>query len=78
MARELRAAGVGVEVFPEPKKLGQQLQYAEAKGFTLALIAGPDEVAKGVCKLKQLATRTEATVELTNIVPAVRERLQGS
>src|SRR3974377_1116580 len=31
MARTLRAAGVGVEVYPEAKKVGQQLQYAERR-----------------------------------------------
>jgi histidyl-tRNA synthetase len=59
MARALRAAGIGVEVFPEAKKIGQQLQYAEKKGFQLALIAGPDEIAKGQWKIKDLAQRTE-------------------
>src|SRR5260370_324940 len=42
MARHLRRAGVGVEVYPEAKKVGQQLQYAERRGFRLALIAGAD------------------------------------
>ena len=34
LAAQLRAAGFGVEVFPEPKKLGQQLKYADRRGFT--------------------------------------------
>ena len=40
LASELRSAGIGVEVFPEPKKLGQQLAYADRRGFRVALIAG--------------------------------------
>ena len=52
IARVLRAAGVGAEVFPEAKKVGQQLQYAERRGFRLALIAGPDEFAQGTWKIK--------------------------
>ena len=40
LAAALRAAGIGVEVFPEPKKLGQQLKYADRRGFRVALIAG--------------------------------------
>jgi histidyl-tRNA synthetase len=54
MARTLRAADIGVEVYPEAKKVGQQLQYAERRGFRVALIAGPDELAKGVWKVKDL------------------------
>src|SRR5262249_3603792 len=33
MARKLRAEGIGVEVYPDAKKVGQQLQYAERRGF---------------------------------------------
>src|SRR5207248_1122980 len=48
MARALRAEGIGVEVFPDAKKVGQQLQYAEKRGFRVALIAGSNEFARGV------------------------------
>lgn len=76
LARTLRAAGIGVEVFPEAKKIGPQLQYAERKGFQLAIIAGPDELAAGTCKIKDLAKREERTVALAEVVSKVREMLQ--
>jgi histidyl-tRNA synthetase len=57
MARKLRAEGIGVEVYPEPKKIAQQFQYAEKRGFRVALIAGPDEFARDVWKVKDLALR---------------------
>jgi histidyl-tRNA synthetase len=59
MARNLRAAGIGVEVFPDAKKLGQQFQYAEKRGHKIALIAGPDDFAAGTWNVKNLATREE-------------------
>jgi histidyl-tRNA synthetase len=62
MARLLRAQGIGVEVYPEAKKVGQQLQYAERRGYSVALIAGPDEFGKGVWKVKDLVRREEVTV----------------
>ena len=46
LAAKLRAAGFGVEVYPEPKKLGQQLKYADRSGFDVALIAGEREFAR--------------------------------
>jgi histidyl-tRNA synthetase len=67
MARSLRAAGIGVEVYPEAKKLGAQFQYAEKRGFRVALIAGPDEFAKGVWKIKDLAKREEKTVAAADV-----------
>lgn len=55
LARELRAAGLGVEVYPEAKKLGAQLKYADRRGFAVALIAGDDELAAGKVQLKRLS-----------------------
>ena len=59
LARSLRARGIGVEVYPEAKKVGQQLQYADKRGFRVALIAGPDEFAQGVWNVKDLAGGTQ-------------------
>jgi len=68
LAATLRIAGIGVEVFPEPKKIGQQLQYAEKRGFRFALIAGPDDFASKKFKIKELATRQEADYDEAVIV----------
>jgi len=75
MARTLRAAGIGVEVYPEAKKIGAQLQYAEKRGFRLALIAGPDEFAQGVWKIKDLAKREERTAATNDLVNAIQTML---
>ena len=78
VARMLRAAGIGVEVYPDAKKIGPQLAYAEKKGFAIALIAGGNEFATGVWKIKDLANRTEETVPEADLLAAVKKRLQGS
>ena len=75
MARALRAEGIGVEVYPEPKKIGQQLKYAEHRGHRLALIAGPDEFAQEVWKIKDLARREEQTVPAAALVETMRTML---
>lgn len=75
MARTLRAAGIGVEVYPEAKKIGAQLQYAEKRGFRLALIAGADEFANSQWKIKDLARREESVVSSSEVVGAVRAKL---
>jgi len=77
MARTLRAAGIGTEVFPEAKKLGQQLKYAEGRGFRVALLAGPDELSQGVWKVKDLVKREEKTVPAGAVIAAVQEILKG-
>jgi histidyl-tRNA synthetase len=77
MANALRSQGIGVEVFPDSKKVGQQLQYAERRGFRFALIAGPDEFEKGTWKIKDLAARTEQTVPAGEVAVALHAMLNG-
>jgi histidyl-tRNA synthetase len=77
MARALRSQGIGVEVYPEAKKVGQQLQYAEKRGFKIALIAGPDEFAQGNWKIKNLAKREESTVAEAELVSVIRKVLES-
>ncbi len=64
LAAQLRAAGLGVEVFPEPKKLGQQLAYADRRGFRVAIIAGQREFDAGTCQIKDLASAQSRDVPL--------------
>jgi histidyl-tRNA synthetase len=78
MARTLRAEGIGVEVYPEAKKMGAQLKYAEGRGFRIALIAGPDEFAKGEWQIKDMAKREEKgpTVPEAEVVGTIRAILE--
>jgi len=62
LAAKLRAAGIGVEVYPEPKKLGKQLQYADRQGFRAALIIGDAEFTAGQCQVKDLQTGESVNV----------------
>lgn len=75
IARQLRSSGIAAEVYPDAKKIGPQLQYAERRGFPLALIAGPDEFSQGVCKVKVLARREERTIAQGELVESIRELL---
>jgi histidyl-tRNA synthetase len=74
-ARDLRAAGIGVELYPEAKKLGAQLGYADKRGFRLALIAGPDELAKAVWQVKDLAKKESREVADRDLIETVRTML---
>lgn len=71
IASLVRGAGIGVELFPEAKKLGQQLQYADRKGFRIALIAGSRELDAGLVQVKNLATTQteEVPLELQSATP---------
>lgn len=79
LAAALRAAGIGVELYPDPKKLGQQLKYADRRGFRLALIAGSNEFESGTVQLKDLADGSRRDVPLgenaEELIAAVRKLL---
>ena len=64
IASQLRQAGIRTELYPEAKKLGKQLQYADKKGFRVALIAGDEELANNSCQLKNLSNGESVTVSL--------------
>jgi histidyl-tRNA synthetase len=59
MAARLRAVGIGAEVFPDPIPIGKQMGYGSTHGHKLAVIVGPDEIAKQVFNLRNLSNRQE-------------------
>jgi len=75
LAARLRDAGLGTEVYPEAKKLGAQLKYADRRGYRLAVIVGEDEWASGKCQLKDLGTKESIEVTLDELPEAARKLL---
>ena len=82
LAADLRSAGLGVEVYPDPKKLGQQLKYADQRGFAVAVILGENEFQAGTCQLKDLATGTSEEIALAagtdELVARIRSLVSGT
>ena len=77
MAGLLRAAGINTEVYLETAKLGNQLTYADRKGFRVALIAGENEFAKDTVQVKNLAAKSARDVPLGELVQAVQTTLKA-
>jgi histidyl-tRNA synthetase len=77
MARQLREAGINTEVYLETAKLGNQLTYADRKGFRVALIAGENEFAKDTVQIKNLGAKSARDVPLGELVPAVQTTLKN-
>ncbi|MFW5880054.1 MAG: histidine--tRNA ligase [Spirochaetota bacterium] len=57
IAQALREAGLSTEVYPEPKKLGQQFSFAEKRGIRTAILCGESEFAVSAMNVRNLATR---------------------
>jgi histidyl-tRNA synthetase len=62
LAADLRASGLSVELYPEGRKLGAQIKYADRRGHRLAVIIGESEWEAGTAQVKQLDTGTAAEV----------------
>ena len=79
IASGLRKRGIGVELYPEAKKLGQQLKYADKKGFRFALVIGSDEAARGVANLKDLKSggQIEVPLDADSLAVAITDALSA-
>ena len=77
LAAGLRRKGIGVELYPEAKKLGQQLKYADKKGFKVALVIGLDESARDVVNLKDLRSggQLEVSAEIESLASKIHSVL---
>jgi histidyl-tRNA synthetase len=75
-AAELRSVGFSVELYPDPAKLGKQLQYADRRGHRVAVIAGEREFAAGECQVKDLQTKSSMTLPLGDEAAAVIAEIQ--
>jgi histidyl-tRNA synthetase len=74
LCAELRAAGLAAELYPEAKKLGAQLKYADRRGFAVAVIVGEREWDEGVCQVKDLAEGTSSEVALADLAQTLSAR----
>lgn len=62
LASIIRRAGMGVELYPEAKKIGTQLKYADQRGFQAALVAGSKELDQGTCQVKNLSDKSSQEI----------------
>jgi histidyl-tRNA synthetase len=76
LGRALREAGINTEVYLEPARLRKQFEYAEKKGFRVALIVGGEEAAGGVVKIKDLEARTEISRPRSAMVSSIADILK--
>ena len=66
-AKELRAKGISVEVYPEPTKMKKQMSYADAKQIPYVAIVGGDEMASNTVMLKNMASGEQKQVTLDEL-----------
>ena len=68
----LREAGITATLYLGSKKFGKQIDYAVKGHYSHVLIMGGSELEAGVAKIKNLKTREELTVSLSEIAASLK------
>ena len=56
LAQTLRASGLKVQLYGEQKKFKQKMAYANKLAVPFAILLGEDEIAEGMCSVKNMVT----------------------
>lgn len=75
VAETLRRSGLSVEVYPDARKLGAQLKYADRRGHRLAIVIGDTEWDMGTAQVKELETGVSSEVPIGDLVAHCRRLL---
>jgi len=76
IARHLRAGGINTEVQMEAKKISKQFQYASKAGIRFVVLAGSDELARGVVAVKDLQREQQFEVSRDELAAALQVELE--
>ena len=69
ITKKLRDAMINTELYTDAgAKLDKQLKYADKKGIPYVIIQGPEEVAKGVVKLKDMKSQKQEELTIDQII----------
>jgi histidyl-tRNA synthetase len=75
LAHRLRAAGLRVDLYPEPDAYGKQFKYAEQRQIRYALLLSPREVEAGVVAVRDLMSREQEDVGLEQVAAWIGTRI---
>ena len=67
LTEQLRSSGLSVELYPESRKLGAQMKYADRRGHRLAVIIGESEWDAATAQIKDLDSGESVEVPVTDL-----------
>ncbi len=70
----LRAAGIASEIYPDQAKIKKQLDFANRKQISFALVIGSEEIASGLIAIKNLETGEQEKLYLEAIIQRLTQR----
>jgi histidyl-tRNA synthetase len=76
MATELRKEQIRTGVPLQEGSLSKQLGHAARTGSKYAVILGSDELSQGMCKLRDMAARTEELIKFEDTAKIIKTKLE--
>ncbi|WP_406042523.1 histidine--tRNA ligase [Succinimonas sp.] len=78
LAESLRNEGLRVQLYGEQKKFKQKMAYADKLGVPFAVLLGEDEIAEGVCSVKNMQTGEQQKLSAAAAAKYIREALAAN
>ena len=75
LAETLRGAGLRVQLYGEQKKFKQKMAYADKLGVPFAVLLGEDEIAEGMCSVKNMKTGQQNKLTPQQAAEFIRKEL---
>lgn len=66
--KQLRAAGISAELYPDSSKMKKQIGYADSMNIPYVGIIGESELADGTVTLKNLATGEQTSLDVNSLI----------
>ena len=73
LAETLRSAGLRVQLYGEQKKFKQKMAYANKLGVPFAVLLGEDEIAQGLCSVKNMRTGEQELLSPAEAASRIKE-----
>lgn len=72
LATALRAAGLRTQIYAEQKKFKAKIGYADKLGIPYVVFLGEDEIAQGVCSVKNLCTGEQVSLPVPEAAELIK------
>ena len=78
LAQTLRSNGIKVQLYGEQKKFKQKMAYANKLGVPFAVLLGEDEIAEGMCSVKNMITGEQVKLSPVEAAAYIKAALSAN
>ena len=78
LAETLRSAGLKVQLYGEQKKFKQKMAYANKLAVPFAVLLGEDEIAEGMCSVKNMLTGEQVKLSPADAAAHIKAALSAN